>query len=177
MEWKLNMDAVIDSSVLFDLEICSLLDAFAKLPIKAHVTYILYEDELKPDSSISPTQHELEINELSPVQKSTLYQLQHSFPAFSKPDLSIFVLAFDNDWMLLTGDRKLRKLAECRGVICHGVLWILDQLLILGISTPMTLHQSLTTLKYDRSSRLPLKELNLMLKRFAQFFLHNSLRN
>lgn len=171
------MDAVVDNSVLIDLEICSLLKAFAKLPIRFHVTCILYEDELEPYSTISPLKGEIEINELSLVQKSSLCQLQHYFSGMSKPDLSIYVLALDNGWMLLTGDRELRKLAENTGIICHGVLWVLDQLLILGISTPMTLHQSLTKLKNDRSSRLPSKELNLMLKRFAQFFLQNSLRN
>ena len=171
------MDAVVDNSVLIDLEICALLEAFAKLPLRFHVTCLLYKHELEPYSTISSLQGEIEINELSLVQESSLYQLLHYFSAISKPDMSIFVLALDNGWMLLTGDRELRELAENTGIICHGVLWVLDQLLILGISTPMTLHQSLTKLKNDRSTRLPSIELDLMLNRFAQFFLHNSLRN
>lgn len=171
------MDAVVDTSVLVDLEKCFLLTAFTRLPIRTHVTKVLYEDEIKPYTHFSQVQDTLEIETLHPTDIQLLDQPPIVIAKLSKPDLSSYLLARSKGWMLLTGDRKLRERAEEIGIQCHGVLWIFEQLLSLGILTPMALHQSLSILKNNPSSRLPLMELNALLQRFELFFLHNSIRN
>ena len=171
------MNTVVDTSVLIDLVRCSLLNAFSMLPIRAHVTDILYEDELEQFFVISRLQHNIEIEKTSALHRNRVNDLYPIFKDLSKPDLSSYLLAFNMGWLLLTGDQKLRKVAEESGVDCHGVLWVLLELFKHRISTAADLHEALSLLRDHPRCWLPMNEVNDLLKLFQSFFLHNSLRN
>ena len=171
------MDTVVDTSVLIDLERCSLLDAFSQLPLQTFVTDILYDNELVPFLGVSRLRHIVKVVELSALEKLGVENLYETLTPLSREDLSSYLLALDKGCLLLTGDRELRKLAENAGVNCHGVLWVFDHLLALGILTPLMLHQSLSMLRDHPRCRLPLYEIAVLLERFEAFFLHNSVRN
>jgi predicted nucleic acid-binding protein len=51
-------------------------------------------------------------------------------------DIFALVLAIHEGLHLLTGDRRLRILAEKHRVAVHGTLWILDEMVSQGILTP-----------------------------------------
>lgn len=171
------MNAVIDTSVLIDLVRCSLLNAFILLPLRAHVTDILYEDELEQFFAISRLQRFIEIEEMSALQRNKVDDLYPMFKDLSKPDLSSYLLAFNMGWLLLTGDQNLRKVAEESGVDCHGVLWVLLELFNHRISTPADLHEALSLLRDHPRCWLPMNEVNDLLHLFQSFFLQNSLRD
>ncbi len=63
------------------------------------------------------------------------------------------------DAILLTGDQRLRRLAEQHRVETHGILWILDQAYEQGAVDAATLHAALLALANDPLTRLPGKEL------------------
>ena len=50
--------------------------------------------------------------------------------------------------MLLTGDRALRNLAISQGVVCHGLLWLLDRMM----DADVTGGRRLYTLRSKRSA-------------------------
>ena len=56
--------------------------------------------------------------------------------ALSLSDLLSLQLAKDEGCLLLANDRALRKLASDRGVVVHGSLWVLDELVLGGLLTP-----------------------------------------
>ncbi|NLG71656.1 MAG: PIN domain-containing protein [Chloroflexi bacterium] len=100
---------------------------------------------LIPDLSIPEfvclSWHELELLGLNPyvlgpslIQQ--LYDFRYQYRNLSMRDLAAFILARDLNAVLLTGDRRLRALAEAHGVEVHGVLWILDQLIHRQILEP-----------------------------------------
>ncbi|MBL8252070.1 MAG: type II toxin-antitoxin system VapC family toxin, partial [Candidatus Competibacter sp.] len=62
------------------------------------------------------------------------------------------------DAVLLTGDQRLRRVAEQLGVVAHGILWLLDQLLERGAVDPAILRDALRSLVRDPAVRLPAKE-------------------
>jgi hypothetical protein len=78
------------------------------------------------------------------------------------------VLADDTDEsMLLTGDARLRTLAEDNDVEAHGVLWITDELEEHGIVAAQRLHDSLCLLRDDVLVFLPEDELVRRIRRLA----------
>ncbi len=72
-------------------------------------------------------------------------------------DLFALVLASSTGLPLLTGDNRLRKLADRHNVIVHGTIWILDEMVKQGVLKPIEASQSLRAM-LDKGSRLPLTE-------------------
>jgi predicted nucleic acid-binding protein len=62
--------------------------------------------------------------------------LRSHYRALSVNDLFAFIAARDRDAILLTGDSSLRRLAENEGVMVHGTLWLLGELVRLSIVLP-----------------------------------------
>lgn len=62
------------------------------------------------------------------------------------------------DAVLLTGDQRLRRVAERHRVETHGILWLLDQLLEGGAVDPAILRDALRSLIRDPAVHLPAKE-------------------
>lgn len=71
------------------------------------------------------------------------------------------------DAVLLTGDQRLRRVAEQRGVAVHGILWILDQAYEQGAVEAATLHAALLLLAHDQLTRLPGNELQKRIQNLA----------
>ncbi len=70
----------------------------------------------------------------------------------SVADLFALAMAELRGLVLLTGDRRLRSLAESRKVTCHGVLWVLDQLV--PVVDRLTLAAALESMQ-AHGARLP----------------------
>ena len=86
-------------------------------------------------------------------------------PALSVPDSFALSLAAEGGGTLLTGDRRFRDLASKKGVACHGLLWLLDEMWHLGIGVER-LCMGLQRIQAHPRCRLPTREVN---KRLAQY--------
>lgn len=71
------------------------------------------------------------------------------------------------DAVLLTGDQRLRRVAEQQSVAVHGILWILDQVYEQGAVEAAALHAALIVLANDPLTRLPGKELQKRMQDLA----------
>jgi len=69
-------------------------------------------------------------------------------------------------WLLLTGDGRLRKVAGAEEVECHGVLWLIDIMEAVGTPSIQLLHDGLTTLAAHPRCRLPPNEITIRLERY-----------
>lgn len=74
----------------------------------------------------------------------------------SEQDWSAIYIAQEKDAILLTGDNRLRTVAELKGLQCCGILWVLDQLVDTHI---LTVQQACGSLRLLMSvnKRLPEK--------------------
>jgi len=120
---------VSDTSALVDLERGSLLDATFRMPFQFTVPDLLYDRELKNHGGDRLRALGLRIAELDGDGVMQALEYRHQHPALSLPDCFAFTLAASGDWILLTGDRELRRLAVSEHVKCHGVLWLMDMML------------------------------------------------
>lgn len=118
---------VADANILFDLRNGRVLMDITALPYQFIV----------PDAVITELDDPLrrviqnlgfEIGGLEAAVVSEIYSLRSEHSQLSVPDLFALFVARDRQAMLRTGDTRLRRLAEIRGLVVHGTLWVLDEL-------------------------------------------------
>ena len=152
-----------DSSALIDLAKTRLLENLLQLPYRFVIPDVLYADEL-----ITLHHYRREqlldigfvLGELDGPQVGKASAYSQQYPQLSLNDCFALVMAETTaDAVLLTGDQRLRRVAEQLGVAVHGILWILDQAYEQGAVEAATLHSALLVLSSDPLIRLPGKEL------------------
>lgn len=152
-----------DSSALIDLAKTQLLECLLQLPYRFVIPDVLYADELITLRHYCREQL-LDIGfmlgELDGPQVGKASEYSQQYPQLSLNDCFALVMAETTaDAVLLTGDQRLRRVAEQQGVAVHGILWILDQAYEQGAVEAATLHAALLVLARDPLTRLPGKEL------------------
>lgn len=159
---------VSDSSSLIDLKKGGILEAFLGLPFEIVVPSSMLSDELLSFSKaeISLMRRRMTVAMLDGRQMARVFSTQRTSPALTVYDCMAFVLAEETSAsILLTGDRRMRLLAEAARVECHGVLWVVEQLAERGISPTKLLLKALTTWRTDELVRLPRNELERLISR------------
>jgi predicted nucleic acid-binding protein len=146
---------VSDTSVLIDLERGNLLQATFKLPTPLAVPDVLYERELAPTNGGLLRTLGLRVLSLDAEGTSLAQGYISRTTALSVPDAFALALAKQGGHILVCGDRALRQLAESESVDCHGLLWVLDQLLESVLVPPAEMHQALAAISGHPRSRLP----------------------
>ena len=163
---------VADTSVLIDLERGGLLEQCFSLPYQFTVPDLLYRNELArrrdgPDFGNSLLALGLRVEELRGDEVGSAIRYRRERPNLSLPDAFALALAAARKWTLLTGDGALRAFAARLSVVCHGVLWVLDRLLEVGISSPADLVAGLTSIRDHPRCRLPQDEVASRLARYS----------
>ena len=118
---------VADANILFDLRNGRILVYLVALPYRFIVPDAVFAEL---DAPLRSTVQALgfEIGVLGAETVGEIFALRPEHPRLSVADLFAFFVARDRRAMLLTGDARLRKLAEIRGLVVHGTLWVLDEL-------------------------------------------------
>ena len=150
---------VHDANILIDLYETDLLTSFFLMGFTSHSTNLaLYEIEQQICPHVQNGQ--IQQHTLTPEQLEQIVKIQAALGrGLSFPDCSVLWLAqkLGNDARLLTGDNKLRQCAKESGVMVHGILWILDQLVEKKIVSATEMAGKLEKLLV-LGSRLPKEE-------------------
>ena len=129
--------AVQDANILIDLERAQLLDVWFQLGIETHTTAFITRELRRGNhhvvlSYVAAGQiisHDLEAGEVA-----AMVTLQRTIGAgLSLNDCSVLYLAERMGALLLTGDGALREAGRLQRVPVHGTLWIMDQLVAMGL--------------------------------------------
>ena len=96
-----------------------------------------------------------------------LYQQHKNKTNVSLTDCTVWYYATQNNYTLLTGDRKLRKASLIDGVEVHGIIYVIDQLVKEGI---LAKRIAISKLKQLRKSnpRLPMNEIEKRIKQWEK---------
>ena len=157
---------VSDTSVLIDLDRGSLVEAVFGLPFEFVVPDLLYERELREHGGEDLRKRGLRVEELDGKGVVQALGYRGREPSLSLVDSFALALVVANCWMLLTGDRVLRRLASAEGVECHGLLWVLDQMFEGAVVDRRPLYSGLKAISEHPRSRLPRAEVNKRLERW-----------
>ena len=159
---------VSDTSVLIDLERAAIVQTVLTLPFEFVVPDALYEQELRPWGGEALLAHGLKVEQLHEQEVAHAVTARRACSGLSVIDTFALALAELREWTLLAGDAALRNEARARGVVCHGTLWVFDQLETGNVLAPGALHDALTTLKDHPRCRLPAAEIRTRLARYRQ---------
>ena len=163
---------VADTSVLIDLERGKLLERCFSLPFQFTVPDLMYRRELAsrddgPEFAESLLALGLKMEELDEGEVSRAVSYQRKNTALSLPDSFALALAASRRWILLTGDGALRTLAMTLNLVCHGVLWLLDEIFEAGVSNPGELVSGLRAIRDHPRCRLPENEIQSRLRLYS----------
>ncbi len=119
---------ILDTNVLIDLHTSGVLRKIFSLPYEfASPDLILEELEVPTRSDLS--RMGLQIIELSGEDVLYVEKLAGYHQGISVRDLFALVAAVSRSTILVTGDQRLRRLAETKhSLTVHGTLWLLDEM-------------------------------------------------
>lgn len=156
---------------MIDLAKTRLLECLLQLPYRFVIPDVLYADEIITLRHYHREQLldiGFELGKLDGPQVGKVSAYNQQYPALSLNDCFALVMAETTpDAVLLTGDQRLRRVAEQQSVAVHGILWILDQAYEQGTVDAVTLHAALLVLARDPLTRLPGKELQRRMQNLA----------
>lgn len=164
------MDKIVisDTNILIDLYDISLLDHLFVLPVEVHVLdltiFELNDSELKKTLGVKIQEGSLYVESIAAPQMPEV--LNRMAGPLSLTDCAVWYCAKVNDWMLLTGDKKLRTKAIADGVRVVGILHILDVLLSGGLIDAADAAEKLEIL-WNKNKRLPKEEVESRLRRWT----------
>jgi predicted nucleic acid-binding protein len=145
------------------MEIRRLGDPF-RLGYEYYISRWTFDDELlKPDTMRTELlNHGLNLAEIEPEELEAAIGFTQTDPQLSLYDGIALAIAKHRGWVLLNGDKPLRRAAEREKVECHGTIWIYDQLKEKGIISQEEMTGAMDALieaVKTGKCRLPLDEL------------------
>ena len=156
---------VNDTNVFIDLYEVGLLDEFFSLPWEVHTTDFVMYELLREGQHETVAKYKADKRLVIPVfegkemsEIANMYQQSMEKTNLSLADCSVWYYAKMNNYILLTGDRKLRTASILDGVEVHGVIYVFDTLVELEIIPRQVAVEKLQQL-YSMNPRLPKEEI------------------
>jgi predicted nucleic acid-binding protein len=158
---------IVDTNIISDLYEAGVLDKFINLEN-------IYMSKLVKYNEINGKTGDLYlIDRINTITESENQILQALELSTNERGLSIydcinFVLARDEETLLLTGDRRLRNYAEKQGVTVKGTIWIIDKMIEENQIDRCTAKKAYERLLYHENTRLPSEELQKRIKKLEE---------
>jgi predicted nucleic acid-binding protein len=154
--------AIQDANIMIDLIKTGLFDYCLALDFNFSTTNIilneLYDEQV---ASIQPhiSSGKFVVIEISIEELLDIQQMSEEDTRLSEQDWSAIYFAKQQDALILSGDQRLRNVAEALGLATFGIIWLFDQLLINKIISAIEACNYLQILMLA-NKRLPINECN-----------------
>jgi predicted nucleic acid-binding protein len=159
---------VSDSSCLIDIQKGGLLRAFLKLPHELVIPDVLLEGELLSftKAELALLRSEMKVASLASDGVSKVASVLRRCPYLSVNDgFALLVAEEHEDCIFLTGDKRLRALAESSSIETHGILWVADQMAQHKVASIKVIVEALECWRDDEAVRVPVTELGKLLSK------------
>ena len=159
---------VSDSSILIEFSRRELLYRMFQLEFQFVVPDLLFHEELI-DLGVYSRQDllgfglKVESLDSEGVAMAIVYQAER--PALSLVDSFALAIADRQGWPLLTEDRAMRSVAQSKGIVHRGALWVIDNMLEAGILSTPEVVAVLKDMRNDPRCPVPGPSLALRLRR------------
>ncbi len=157
---------VNDTNVFIDLYEVGLLEEFFSLPWEVHTTDFVMLELQREGQHETVAKYKADKRLVVPVfEAKEMLEIGNMFQQYvnrtnlSLTDCSVWYYAKVNNYILLTGDRKLRTTSVLDGVEVHGVIYVFDALVEFDMISRQVAVEKLQQL-YIINSRLPKEEID-----------------
>lgn len=159
---------ISDANVLIDMEVGGLLRQMFRLDATFAVPNILFEEELRDHHPDLPRLG-LQSRELTDntVDYAMALVITHRHSGASINDLLALALARQEGCALLSGDAKLRGIADIEKVEVHGTVWLVGQMVTGRVIVPRQAHAAYAKMR-EASRWLPWDEVKKQLQSFRK---------
>jgi len=149
-----------DANILLDLVKTGLFDHCLALPFQFITTSIIL-DELYPGQIAIVQPHinsgKFTVQEITGEELEAINLLTITNTHLSEQDWSAYYFAEKLNALLLTGDKRLKAIADKKGIEAHGILWLPDMLVDTTVLAKKDAHAFLEALVL-KNKRLPAHE-------------------
>ena len=160
--------ALHDANILIDMVKIGLADLLFQLNIDIRTTDVVWQEiAVLQQMVLQPfiDHGVLGIERFNAVEVVEIAASTRKYYGVSFEDCSLLVAAKRENAIVITGDRKLRKVIEKEKIEVHGCLWLFDQLVESGIITPTSAAQKLKELQ-GVNARLPVHDVDNRITRW-----------
>lgn len=165
------MDVIVvsDTNVFIDLISVGLQEQFFLLPMEVHTTdMVVFEVRREGQSKIMTDLIDkgcLKVKAYTPEEMQPFFQAEHRRYNLSPADYSVLTYSKNNGYILLTGDKKLRKVALSESVEVHGSIYVIAQMVEHHIISELQGVKKLEMLR-SNNQRLPKAQLDVLIKKW-----------
>jgi predicted nucleic acid-binding protein len=159
-----RLQYLVDSSVLIDLGNGGVLPQLFQLDVRLAAPELVLDELMEPDREQLQAMG-LERVTLTPEELLEAQSLAAEDRRLSVADCAALIAARNKAMTLLTGDRRLRRMADMGGVPVHGALWVLDQIAAANLLGRQALAVALRKLLIS-GARLPTEACERRLRRW-----------
>ena len=156
---------VNDTNIFIDLYEVGLLEEFFSLPWEVHTTDFVMLELQREGQHDTVARYKADKRLIVPVLEAEdmleighLFQQNENKTNISLTDCSVWYYAKVNNYILLTGDRKLRTASVFDGVEVHGVIYVFDCLVEYDVISRQIAVEKLQQL-FSINPRLPKEEI------------------
>jgi len=155
----------IDANILFDFIEGDILNTLFLLPFDFHTSDIVANEISESYSEKQLTQLGLEILDLNDSEVLEIFSMKQEHIELSVQDVSVYFLSRKHNTMILSNDGPLRELADSSRIEYHGTLWLLDEMVQIGILSPQDAAVALRFM-LDNKRWLPRLECDKLIKKW-----------
>lgn len=161
---------VSDTNIFIDLVKLNLLGDFFALPWDIHTTDFVINELTDYEQRIAVTafikRKKLTVGKLNADEIGDIVRRSNETGGkISITDFSVCLYSKKNNFILLTGDGNLRKVASNDNIDVHGILYLFDELVSYFILPPKLAAEILNQLK-KINTRLPIYEVDVRIQRW-----------
>lgn len=158
-----------DANILMDIADLNLLEHLPQLKYELHTTdFVIAEiEDIDQSSKLNSfiKDKKLKVVSFSAERLNKIYALVNMHSGLSVTDCSVLSYSKEVDGILLTGDGKLRKVAQKADIEVRGILFIFDELVNMEIISKKLAVIKLMEL-ISINTRLPLDEIHKRIEKW-----------
>lgn len=154
---------ITDTNIITDLSNANLLEKFILLD-NVYILDIIKESEINNKTCNLDIMNKMKIMHVSPTQLLETQKLAKENKKLSTQDLINYVVAKDGNFILATGDNRLKIFSEKNGVEILRTLKIIKLMKIENIISKKNAINACFLLKNNPYTRIPFNEINNIIK-------------
>ena len=158
---------ITDTNIITDLSNANVLDKFVMLD-NVYISDMVKNDEINTNTGNINIIKKFKIINVTSEQITEIFQISQVENKLSSYDIINYIIARDNNGILATGDKKLKKFCEKNGIKVIRTLKIIKLMKEKNIISISEAIDACTLLKENNCTRIPIESIDNFIEEFEK---------